>query len=206
MKNIWIKTIYIIIFLILFLTKDNIYLLFENITFIPDNATNKYCELNSIDEYFVNELYDLEYTKVLYRDIYNFKKEITIYKGHNYGIKEDMAVIDESGLIGIITDVYDTSSKVMLLTNKDISLSVKINDDYGLLKYENNNIIISNLTTNSININSEIYTSGLANIYEGIKIGNVLKKDTTTSKDNYIVNEYGDLYDINFLAVIKDVK
>ena len=77
---------------------------------------------------------EMKLTKVVYRDPYHFFDTITILKGKEEGILENAAVIDGQNLIGIIEEVNDHSSIVKLLTNQQTSISVKINDAYGILK------------------------------------------------------------------------
>ena len=76
-------------------------------------------------------------TKIKYRDIYNYQKELVVYKGYKDGIVKDLGVVDNNILIGVISKTYSDSSIVRLITNKDSKISIKINDNYGILKYDN---------------------------------------------------------------------
>ncbi len=204
MKKIWINIFIGISIIILFFIKDKIYLLFDNETFYPDLVYKDYCSSLSSDEFNFN--YDYELTRVLYRDIYSFENEITIYKGAENSFKENMAIIDSLGLVGIITTTNSYSSEVRLLTNEKTSLSIKVNDSYGILSYENKSLIITNLTDNNINIGDIVYTSGLANLYENIPVGVITKEDTSKKNTTYIVDSYANFNDLNYLAVLKGVK
>lgn len=113
-------------------------------------------------------------TKIKYRDIYDFKNTFTIYKGLKQGIKENSPVISEDGLVGIIKKVKDDSSEVELITNKNSNISVRINDVYGILKYQDNKLIVSNITNyENAKVGDEIYTSGIGNLPGGIFVGTV---------------------------------
>ncbi len=180
--------------------KDIIYLMLDN-NYNYNTVTKFYCDVNNnpyipLDTNYIT-------TRVLYRDIYNFNDEITIYKGLNYDLKENMAVIDNSGIVGFITKVNKTTSEVRLISHSDINLSVKVNDSYGLLKNIDNKLVITNLTNTDILVGTSVYTSGLANLNEGIKIGNI-----SYNIDNikYEVNISSNLDNINYLYIIKDVK
>ncbi len=208
MKTVFLKTIISLIFITLFFTKDIIYNFFDKDIFYPETVINNYKKLNENEEStYESANFSLSLTRVLYRDIYSFKKEITIYKGSNDGIKENMAVINEEGLVGIISKVNKETSVVKLLTNSDTSISIMVNNSYGLLKYENNNLIITNLTDHTlVQSSNEVYSSGLANLYKGINIGVVESKIESNLKNTFVVNSKVDFNNLDYLYIIKDVK
>ncbi|MFE5321484.1 rod shape-determining protein MreC [Paenibacillus sp. NPDC056579] len=118
---------------------------------------------------------------------------LSIDLGSNDGIKKDMAVITTTGLIGLISDVYEYNSIVSLITNLDDeqnskAISVKLkenNDTTGVIED------FINLTQNSgsgeqyfvmkkigekdkIEIGNIVITSGLGDVFpEGIRVGTV---------------------------------
>ena len=162
----------------LLINKDNI-LNYKIIYDIENNNLQE--ELNNIKEEIDLTEKDNEYiiSKVKYRNVYDFLKEMTIYKGRSNNIKEKDAVFNNDGLIGIIKKVDENSSIVRLLTNKETNISVKIKDSYGILKVNDDKLIVSNIT-NTVNIEpeDEIFTSGIGNLIGNILIGTV--KEVTT--------------------------
>ena len=133
-KNIFY--ISLIIIYLLFLAKDYFFKLFDNFT------PNYYCEAETFyqKEYenisklldIPSDNYEIIYSKVIFRNIYEFYNKITITKGENE-ITPGSAVVNNEGLIGIIDKSYKNYSEVQLLTNDNINLSVKINNSYGIL-------------------------------------------------------------------------
>jgi len=151
--------------------------------------------------------YKLIHANVIKRDD-DWYQEITINKGEKDGVKEEMAVVSNNGLIGRIVKTTNSSSVVKLISasGSDMKVSVTINnidsnihgiiDDYleteGLIQV--NNV----LKTANIEIGNKVYTSGLGGIYpSGIYVGKVvdikedklglnkiLKIKTDTSYDN----------------------
>jgi rod shape-determining protein MreC len=202
------------ILIIFYYFSDNFYFWLNNNTITPFMNINTYYDnalLNDykslLNSYNIPNLtnYDYVYTKVLYHDIYNFNKEITILKGGREGLKEGMAVISKNGLIGLISNVNESSSSVMLLSNKKMNLSIKINNSYGMLQVKNNNIIINGITNNDvININDNVYTSGLGSLPSDIYVGKIDKIDGEGL--NRILKIYVDNNDLNYLIVLKDLK
>ena len=66
------------------------------------------------------------------KDIYNYMNEITIRGGKDYDFNSNIVLYDNT-LVGIIDRVYEKSSVVKLITNKGSKISVKINDNIGVL-------------------------------------------------------------------------
>lgn len=126
---------------------------------------------------FQNTLdYDVITSKVKYRDLLDFSDTLTIYKGDKHHLKKGEVVLNEDGLIGLIKKTDQYTSIVQLITNKNSNISVKINDVYGILKYQDNHLIVSNITNfDLINEGDLIYTSGLTDIPSNIYVGKVKK-------------------------------
>lgn len=143
------------------------------------NELKKLLDLNNND-------YELINATVISRNTQDFFKEVTIDKGTNDGIKEDMAVITKDGLIGKTIKVTKKTSMVKLITSDDIynKISVSINNETGIIdSYSENEFTITGITSfNNIKENDLVTTTGLSYIYPGgINIGRV----TRIIKDNF---------------------
>ena len=115
---------------------------------------------------------DFIISRVLIRDIYKFYDEIII-DSNNVSIGD--AVVNEEGLIGIVSDIRNDKSIVALLTS-DVNVSVSINGVYGVLQ----NGVVSMLDKYSkINVGDKVYTSGLTLVPGGIYVGEVVSVDET---------------------------
>lgn len=178
-----------------------------------ENITNNYCislendynELLEINEFNIANNFNLIVSKVYLRDIYDFTNTLTIYKGTNSGLKEGLAVINNSGLIGTIKSVDDESSTVELITSKNSNISVRINDNYGILKMDNGVLVVKDLVANSdISIGDEIYTSGLGNLPSDIYVGKVINVSLNNTEIEKIieVDLAVDLENINYILVV----
>lgn len=166
--------------------------------YINNELENKYEAL--LDEQNLNYNRNVIGCKVIERNIYNFFDEIIINKGSSEGIEKGMAVINSKGLIGIISKSYEHFSYVDLITNGKTSLSVKVNNSYGILK---NGHITNIVNYSDIEEGSPIYTSGLTKVAEGIQVGVV----RNVSLDKYQLEKIIDvdiipLENLNFVYVI----
>lgn len=165
---------------------------------------NKYNKLLEANNFLEKSDLNIIISQIKYRNIYNFKEEITIYKGYLDGIKKDSLVISNDGLIGVIKDTYKHTSIVRLITNKYSNISVKINDSYGILKYQDNSLIVANLSNyEKINIGDLIYTSGIGNLPGDIYIGKVedISLNNTNIEKIIKVDLAADINNINYLYV-----
>lgn len=130
--------------------------------------------IKKVNDVKINDDLDLKVSRVKYRDVYEYTNTITIFKGFKNDVFKGDVVLNNEGLIGVVTKTYDYYSIVTLITNKDSNISVKINNAIGILKVINNNLVVTNINNYElVNKEDKIYTSGLGNLPENIYIGTV---------------------------------
>lgn len=201
----------LIIIYLLFLTKDSLFGLINN----KEAINNSICSLESkkiTEEYqallnltnITSDSKRIIYSKVIRREIYEFYNSIIIDKGSNQTLKKGDIVLNENGLVGIISKTNLNTSEVSLITNKDTNISVKVNDSYGILYSKDHKLFIKNIKiAGLIKEGDEVVTSGLTSIPEGIKVGKVknIKKDELELE--YILDIDGiSLQNLKFVGVI----
>ena len=209
-----IKESYLFIILfILIILKEPIYKLINinsNIynpikcEFLEDDY-NKLLEFNEINYIYDTEFYN---SYIIYKDLYNYLNEITIRGGKDNNFDNNPVIYDNT-LVGIISKVNENSSVVNLITNKNSKVSVKINEEIGVLEYNNGYLIVSDISNYSnISIGDDVYTSGLGNIHENIYIGNVknIILDNKDIEKQIIVDYKLNIKDIDFVTVMGDKK
>ena len=162
--------------------------------------------LNNLDNY--ND-YDYLKSQILLRDVYNFHETITIKYGKDQNLKKGMAVVNEKGLIGLISKVNQKTSVVKLLTAQDLSVSIKIGESFGALdEYSpsKNYLIAHNFNNYELIMkNEEVYTSGLGLIPEGIFIGQV-ENSKNTHEQEVLIKSNVDFANLKYIAIIKGIK
>lgn len=162
--------------------------------------------------------YEYIYATVISRNVGYWYNNITINKGSNDGITNDMIVVNSKGLIGRVYSTSSNNSLVRLITTSDtnnkisVSISHGGNYVYGLInKYNyNKNILevegISN--TELVSVGDYVFTSGLGGVYpSGILVGIVDSIATDSYDLAKIINvkTAADFTDINYVAVLKRV-
>ena len=206
--------ILLIVFLIIIFGSNisNIFMLFDT-NLKLDNITNTYCKsveqdynaLLDSNSFQLQSNLNLIISKVMFRDIYEYKDTLKIYKGSSDKITEGMAVIVDNGLVGIIEDTKKNYSTVRLITNKNSNISVRIKDYYGILKMSNNRLVVSDLNNyNDINVGDLIYTSGIGNVTGDLYVGKVkeIRLNNTEIEKNIIVELDYDIDNLNYLFIV----
>lgn len=180
-KRIMYYLVIIILFLIfdkvLYLLPSNSKNIVINNTLLLENEDLKK-ELNKITKLNYND-YDYELGKITYHNLYNSNSYFIDYNS----TFDNNIVLNDKGMIGKV------SNHVLTLV-KDLSLSVKINNNYGILK--DNKIEIVN---DNYNIGMPIYTSGITFINDEYLIGYI---------DNISSNDIKSIIDIKYIDIDSD--
>lgn len=149
------------------------------------NLTQKYAEYETIPAYVIN------------KDVSNLSSTLVINAGADDGVKENMTVIADKGLVGHIISVAKNTSKVQVIIDaaSTVSASISTTDKSVICKgtIENNQTLrASYIPTDAELIQGDnVSTSGIGGIYrKGIHIG-VIKEIITTSNviDRYAIVE-----------------
>lgn len=211
MKKFIKETYLFLILFIIFLIKDPIYKIFtiQNNIYntircnILESDYNKLLEFSEIDVVYESDYIN---TVIIYKDIYNFMNEITIRGGKDKELSNNPVIYDNT-LVGFISKVNKNDSIVKLITSNSSKVSVKINDELGLLEYKDGSLIVSNINNYAnIKVGDNIYTSGLGNVKESIYIGEVkdIIIDNKGIEKKIVVDYKLNIKDIGYVTVIKE--
>ena len=176
------KIIYYTIIIILFIIFDKVlYLIPYNnknnvineMLLLENNDLKK--ELKEVTKLNYND-YDYEIGKITYNNLYNTNSYFIEYNS-SY---DNNIVLNDKGMIGIV------NNHILTLV-KELSLSIKINNNLGILK--DNKITITN---GNYNIGDKIYTSNISSINDEYLIGYI---------DNIYTNDIETIIDIKYLDI-----
>jgi len=117
---------------------------------------------------------------------------ITLNKGSRQGIKPDMGIINDQGVVGVITNVSPNYSTGLSLLNKRILIPAKIttNNYFGSLVWDGEHYNTADLNEIPfhviVNVGDTVVTSGFSNIFpDGIMIGVITKYDVVSGTNFY---------------------
>ncbi len=116
---------------------------------------------------------------------------LTINKGTRDGIRPELGVIDQNGVVGIVSNVGEGSARVISLLNPHFRLSCKIkkSDYFGSLVWDGlrpDEALLEELPRHTVfNIGDTIVTSGYSAVFPpGLPVGVVLD-DNTDKNQNF---------------------
>lgn len=140
------------------------------------NLAEKYSSYNTIPAYVIN------------KDVSNYSSTLVLNVGTNNGIRENMTVIADKGLVGHIISVTENTCKVQVIIDSasTVSCSISTTEESIICKgtLENNQILrASYIPTGAELIKGDsVYTSGIGGIYpKGIIIGTIQDIITTSN-------------------------
>ncbi|WP_010580870.1 rod shape-determining protein MreC [Liquorilactobacillus vini] len=168
-----------------------------------------------------NSLTDFKLTTaaVTARTPSSWQNQIIISKGSLAGIKKNQAVVSQHGLIGRVTEVNASTSKVELISNNNSSADqfatqvlAKSGAVNGLItgySKKTNLLTMGQITSQrKINKGDEVVTSGLGgNSPEGLLVGKVVKvkKDEYGLSSTVLIKPAADLSDLQIVSVAKRI-
>lgn len=192
-KNIK-KVLYYLIILLLFIVFDKVLLLIpsnnyndtiNNLLLLENNDLKK--ELYDITKLNYDD-YDYEIGKITYQNLYNTNSYFVEY---NNSFNNNI-VLNDKGMIGIV------NNHVLTLV-KDLSLSVRIENNYGILK-ENKIVIING----DYEIGMPIYTSDKSSINDEYLIG-YIKDINSNDIESIMTIDYLNITS-SYVAILKQKK
>ena len=133
------------------------------------NLTDKYQTYSTVPAYIIN------------KDISNYSNIFVINVGEDDGIKENMTVISDKGLVGHVISVSKNTSKVQTIidTASSVSATISTSRDSVICKgiLEESTLRATYIPTDATLVQGDsVETSGMGGIYpKGIHIGTISK-------------------------------
>jgi rod shape-determining protein MreC len=158
--------------------------------------TNRIESLLSLKQQFEHELLSC---RIITKNGSLFDGRIIIDVGHEDGASIGLPIIDDSGLIGIISEVHSNYSVAKHLYNNELNIAVTFSrsNTEGILSWNGTNLIVQDVpTTKDIKINDELMTSSFSSIFPPvIPIGKVLRVDASVAGilSDVVVQPYTDI-------------
>lgn len=161
--------------------------------------------------------FDLKYGTVIVRNPDNWENSFVIDRGSLDGVKMDAAVLSNGGLVGRITEVYETTSVVSLLTSNIsnaigvhcVSYDTNLKQVSGLTtKYEKDSqyLVFQPTSDSTIAPDSLVTTSGFGGVFPaGLPVGKIKFADVNlqykSNKSQYFVTPTADFNQISIIMI-----
>lgn len=169
-------------------------------------------ELKRLLNYYEESDYPLHSASVLSKLVSDVQGNFIINAGKEDSILIGMPVINEFGLIGIITETSENFSIVRTFTNTDFKVAVKDqrSNFEGILNWDGKELFIKNVpTTADLQIGDRVVTSEFSSLIPPlIPVGIIYKKETTLSGllSKVYVEPFVDLPRVRNVMVVKIFK
>ena len=216
--------IYVIIFILVILLRDNICFFYGNILGVFKLDNNYYEGIIKIKDEKIKYLekeyktydnfskdikllnYDYKVSKIIFKKSYDTNKYKIQYGANDY-VTNGLGVINEDGLVGKITTVNNKTSEFTTLKElKDVG--VTINQVPGKLNYDYDKelFIVSDISNyDKVYVNDEVYTSGYGTIKEKLYIGKVVRiENDSISKKVYVKSDVN-FNNLNYVLIVGDL-
>ena len=180
------------------------------------NMATDTLSMAQIDSAFVEQLTQYSYTpaRIISNTINRNRNYITLNRGRQHGITEDMAVISPDGsMVGYIVGCSDRYSVAISILNDKFTTSGKIvgDDHFGSITWNGRSphkVQMSELTKYAeFEVGAPVVSSGLSHIFpEGVKIGYVesfSENENQTSFD-VVVRLAADMTKVSNVLVISN--
>lgn len=158
--------------------------------------------------------YTVTQGKVIKNSYSDQRNYITIDKGSNDSIKQDMGVITGRGILGIVENTSANFATVQSILNEKSNINAKIKNSnhFGSLVWDTKNYNVVQLIDIPrlvpLNIGDTIVTGAMSSIFpENIPIGTIKKFDLDNSKSFYYIDValFNDMTNIKNIYIIKNL-
>ncbi|MDC0106176.1 rod shape-determining protein MreC [Flavobacteriaceae bacterium] len=178
------------------LTKENLFL---------KNQLEKVKQYSNLDS-LKNTNFTFRNAKVISNNLSSFKNHLIINKGVRHGLKNEMGVINSTGMVGIINRTSKNYSSVMSVLNIDTKINAKVKrtSHFGTLEWNGRRtsyLVLNDIPeTANIKVGDSIITGGMSLIFpEGINIG-VVSEIINQNKISDTVGRFkGNINEANYL-------
>jgi rod shape-determining protein MreC len=162
---------------------------------------------NNIDS-LKNVIFKYKNAKVISNNLSSFKNHLIINKGADDGLKNEMGIINSTGIVGIINRTSKNYSSVMSILNIETKINAKVKrtSHFGTLEWDglsNSYLLLNDIPeTADIKVGDSIITGGMSLIFpEGINVGvvsEVINKNKHNDSLSRLNTNNGKYLDIEF--------
>ncbi len=152
--------------------------------------------------------------KVINNSVFNRSNYITLNKGRAHGVKPDMGIITNNGIVGIITNVSENFSSAMSFLHAGVKISARHKNSrhLGTLQWDGYNYRKATMLYIpphvSLNKGDTIVSSGYSLIFpENIPIGTISDYHISKGENFYSVSIdlFLDYNNIEYVSIVKNL-
>ena len=138
---------------------------------------------SAINQLPVMQHFDFVMARVISNSLAQPHNYITINRGYNQGVKPQMGVVDQNGVVGVVNVVGPNSARVISLLNTDLMISCRLKnqDAFGPLSWDGHSpqfAVLREIPKHiPYQVGDTVLTSGFSDMFpEGLIVGTVVGK------------------------------
>lgn len=157
--------------------------------------------------------YSFILANVINNSVHHPHNYITIDKGALDGIAEEMGVVNQNGIVGIVNKVGPHSARIISLLNNNLRVSAKVrgSEQVGSLVWDGKSpseAVLEELPRHAVfNVGDTVVTSGYSTVFpEGVPVG-IVSKALKDYDENFFalrVKLFTDFTTLSTVRVVKD--
>lgn len=139
--------------------------------------------------------FKLKKANVIKNSFLNQRNYLIIDKGTSKGIKPEMAVISDKGIVGIVKSVSENYSSIVSILNQDLKINIRLKNSnaVGTLSWKGINPLdfqIDDIVQNTkIQVGDTIITGGMSSYFPfGISVGKIIDFENNSESGYYLIN------------------
>ncbi len=146
---------------------------------------------SAINQLPVMQHFDFVMARVISNSIAQPHNYITINRGYNQGVRPQMGVVDQNGVVGVVNVVGPNSARVISLLNTDLMISCRLKNEeaFGPLTWDGRSpeyAVLREIPKHiTYHAGDTVLTSGFSDMFpEGLIVGTVVGK-AKVDDDNF---------------------
>jgi rod shape-determining protein MreC len=157
--------------------------------------------------------YNIQAARIIKNSYANPDNYITINKGEDQGIEQDMGVITSKGILGIVERTTRNYASVQSILNSKSTINAKIKNTnyFGSLVWDGQHYNLVQLADIPrmvpVLVGDTIVTGAMSSIFpENIPIGTIQKYDLNESQSFYSIDVklFNDMTNLNYVYIIQN--
>lgn len=190
---------------------ENKRLLKEN-EFLRNRLYNQ--EISTVEKDTTDQRYEVISARVVKNSFTNQRNYITLNKGKQDSVQQDMGVITDKGILGIVENTSNGFATVQSILNEKSRINAKIKNSnhFGSLVWDMKKYTTVQLTDipklAPISIGDTVVTGAMSSIFpEDVPIGTISKFDLDSSKSFYFIDValFSDMTNVKNVYIITDL-
>lgn len=185
----------------------------RNIIASLQTSADSIVEQTVIDSINFKQQYSFINGKIISNQFHTAYNFLLINRGKKQGITQEMAVINDKGIVGITDDVSNKYARVQSILNKNSRINARLKNNFyfGTLTWNGKDYHKVQLTDlprqATYKIGDTIITGGKSSIFpEGIPIGTVVNiPEKLTASNTINVKLFNDMSNLGYIYVVKNL-